>query len=75
MHRVNIILDDEAWLALQEIPKGARSKLIGESIKKLSETERREKAARRMDALRKRMPPVSSAELVSWIREDRQRKR
>jgi hypothetical protein len=73
VHRVNIILDDAAWLALQDIPKGERSKLVSKAIKQMSEIQRRQKAAQMMDQLGKKMPQVTTKQLVSWIRNDRQR--
>jgi len=73
VHRVNIILDDNAWLALQDIPKGERSKLVSKAIKQMAEIERRQKAAQLMDQLSKKMPPVTTKQLVSWLRKDRAR--
>lgn len=72
-HRINVILDSDAWDALQAVPRGERSKLICEAIKKHAEIERRAKAVRQMDAVRRRLPSVSTRELVSWIKEDRKR--
>jgi hypothetical protein len=73
-HRVNVILDETAWVALQEVPKGERSKLISGAIKSLVEAKRKVMAAGRMDKLRQGLPKVSSREIAQWIREDRNRR-
>lgn len=73
VHRVNIVLDDSAWLALQEVPRGERSKLISNAIKQMAEIQRRQKAALTMDQLGKKMPLVTTKELVFWLRKDRER--
>jgi hypothetical protein len=73
-HRVNILLDDGAWLAFQEIPRGERSKLVSRAIVKMVEAERRATAAELMDQVRRRIrKKTSNAELLSWISEDRNR--
>lgn len=71
--RINVILDEAAWLALQEVPKGERSKLISAAIKQLVESRRRTVAAQTMDVLRKDMPMVAEEDIVSWLRTDRTR--
>lgn len=72
-HRINVILDDSAWSALQEIPAGERSKLISRAIEEKVSAIRRLRAAQKMDEFRKELPAVSEAELVSWLRSDRNR--
>ena len=75
MHRVNILFDDNAWAALQEIPRGERSKMVSQAVAKMAELERKIKAAEKMDALRKTLSKkTSTAQIVKWIREDRNRK-
>jgi hypothetical protein len=73
MHRVNFILDDKAWTALQEIPKGQRSKVIGSAIEKMATRSLRIKAAKRMDAIAKTLPETSTKQIVQRLREDRSR--
>jgi replication-associated recombination protein RarA len=74
MHRVNVLLDDNAWSALQEIPRGERSKAVSKAIIKMASVERKIKAAKAMDVLRQAVPHLtSSAEISNWIREDRNR--
>lgn len=73
VYRVNVVLDEGAWLALQELPRGERSKLISQAVKAIAESRRRLQAAHKMDQLRAKLPPVSTDDLVSWIRADRKR--
>lgn len=71
-HRVNIILSDTTWEALQGLPKGERSRFIEVAVIKELELRRRREAGRKMDALRERMKPVSGCS-EEWMREDRER--
>ncbi len=71
-HRVNVILSDTTWQALQSLPKGERSRFIEGALMKELELRRRHEAGRKMDALRLRMKPVSGCS-EEWIREDRER--
>lgn len=73
LHRVNVMMDDEAWKALQRVPRGRRSRFVNAAIQDRVRREKRREAAARMDALRKRLPAVGTAEIVRWIREDRER--
>jgi hypothetical protein len=74
MHRVNIILNDSAWAALQEIPRGERSKVVSSAIEKMASLTAKVKAAKKMDILRQKLSKVSSTtEISNWIREDRRR--
>ena len=69
-HRVNLILQDEVWDALQAVPKGERSALVNEALTHWMELRRRREAAAELDRLRGSLAPVAgSAE--AWIREDR----
>lgn len=70
MHRVNFLLDDKAWKALQTIPKGERSKVIGSALEAAARIE----ACRKMDEIGKIVPPISAAKIVKQIRKDRSRK-
>jgi len=74
MHRINVILDDNAWKTLQEIPRGERSKMVSKAIVKMADLERKIKAAKLMDSLRMRTPKTyTSAQVSAWVREDRKR--
>jgi predicted CopG family antitoxin len=70
--RVNIMVDDDTWKMLAKIPAGARSRAINEALRAWVVTRRRNDAARELDALRSRLPPASTAEVVQWIRDERQ---
>lgn len=71
-HRVNILLSDSTWSALQQIPKGERSRFVEQAVADNLLRKRRLEAAKRIDKTRKKMRPVAgSAE--KWIREDRDR--
>jgi hypothetical protein len=49
------------------------SQFIRESIQKKVEEQRLKEASAKLDEIRTRSKPVSTDELVSWIREDRER--
>ena len=70
-HRVNVMLDDEAWAALQKIERGQRSRFVSEAVKQAALLRRRQRAVREIDALRAQIVhPGGSAE--QWVREDRE---
>jgi len=69
-HRVNVMLDDEAWEALQEIEHGRRSRFVSEAVKKAAVMRRRRRAMEKIDAIREGLVhPPGTAE--QWVREDR----
>lgn len=70
--RINVMIDDDTWRVLGRIPAGARSRAINEALRAWVERRRRRDAVRELDALRERLPVVSTAEVVRWIREDRE---
>lgn len=72
-HRVNVMIDDEIWKEFQKVPSGERSRVVNRAIADWIKNRRRRSAARSMDALRAAMPAVSSSEIVTWLREDRER--
>ena len=67
-HRINVIVHDDMWRFLRKIPQGERSRTINWAHKR-----RRLDAATEMDRLRSEQvtQPVTTAEIVRWIREDR----
>ena len=73
--RVNIVMDDDAWCVIERLPHGARSRAVNAAIREWSGASARQDAAGRMDALRARLPPVATDQVVRWIREDRERQR
>lgn len=72
-HRVNVMLEDDVWKILQKIPRGERSKMINLAVLSTIRSRQRKEACKRMDALAATLPAVSMAEIVSWLREDRER--
>lgn len=70
-HRINIMLDDENWKRLQEIPAGERSRLINESLSQELLRRQRLAAIERMDQLRAMGTHcgLSSEELIRQDRE------
>lgn len=72
--RVNIMMDDDAWRVIEQLPKGARSRAVNSAIREWSGASVRRDAAARMDALRARLPRVATDDVVRWIREERERR-
>ena len=73
-HRINVVVEDDIWGLLQRIPQGDRSRTINVALREWAQQRRRLDAAAEMDRLRRdpAMPAVSTAEVVRWIREDRE---
>ena len=57
-HRVNFVLKDEIWDALQTVPKGERSAVVNEALARWIELRRRREAASEIDHLRGSLSPV-----------------
>lgn len=74
-HRVNIMLDDHIWKELKQVPAGDRSRVVNAAIFDWLKTRQRISIAGKMDALRARIPTVSSREITDWLRVDRERTR
>lgn len=73
-HRLNIILNDEVWKSLQQLPKGTRSRYISEAVAERLRRERRREAAREMDELRENLPPLGdTVDIAEMLRKDRAR--
>ena len=72
-HRINVIVHDDMWRFLRKIPQGERSRTINLALREWAHKRRRLDAAMEMDRLRSEQatPPVTTAEVVRWIREDR----
>lgn len=71
-HRINIMVDDDTWAFLTRVPAAKRTRVINDALREWSARYPREDAVREMDALSGRLPHVSAAEVVRWIREDRE---
>jgi len=74
-HRINILIDDGVWAELKGVPRKERGQVINRALREWFQARRRVAAARRMDQLRDRMAPVSTDEIVGWVRSDRERSR
>jgi len=72
-HRLNIMLDDEVWGVLEKTPRGERSRIINAALEQWFRQKNRNEAVRKMEELRGGLPPVSTEEIVSWLRVDRER--
>ena len=73
-HRINVIVHDDVWRILREVPQGDRSRTINAALREWARRHRRFDAAKEMDRLRS-VPDarsVSTAEIVRWIREERE---
>lgn len=68
MHRVNVMLKDETWSALQSLPKGERSQFVNEALLLSFNLRRRQLAALRLAQLRSGMTPVQ-VNLTDVVRE------
>ena len=73
-HRINIIVNDDIWGFLKEIPQGERSRTINQALREWARRRRRLDAAAEMDRLRRdtQAQSVTSEEIVRWIREERE---
>ena len=69
--RINIMIDDDTWRILGKIPAGARSRAVNEALRAWVKRRRRIDATQELDALRASLPAVTTAEIVQWIRSDR----
>ena len=74
-HRINIIVNDDVWGFLKEIPQGERSRTINRALREWVHRRRRFDAVEEMDRLRSDADAnsITSAEIVRWIREERER--
>lgn len=69
-HRVNVLLDDEVWSALSNLPRGERSRAVNQALLSWFEAQQRRSAAARLKARRRDLQPLSGAS-EDWVREDR----
>jgi hypothetical protein len=70
--RINAMIDDDTWDLLQKIPSGERSRTINDALRLWAKRRRRRDAIVEMNALHTELPNVSTAEVVRWVREDRE---
>ena len=72
-HRINVMVHDDVWRFLEKIPQGERSRTINLALREWARRVCRRDAVAEMDRLRDdpMAQPVTTAEIVHWIREDR----
>lgn len=72
-HRINVIVHDDVWSFLRDIPQGQRSRTINDALRAWVQRRRRADAIADMDRLRNAAgtTAVTTEEIVRWIREDR----
>jgi hypothetical protein len=70
--RINVILDDEVWESLSQLPKGERSRLINNAIARELLHQQRRRAMEEMDRLRK-TPRLTKETAEELVRRDRER--
>lgn len=71
-HRVNIVVQDDIWALLERIPPGERSRTINAALREWAQRRGRLDAVAGLDRLqRDATKGVTTAEIVRWIREDR----
>ena len=71
-HRVNIVVQDDIWALLKRIPPGDRSRTINAALREWAQRRGRLDAVAELDRLqRDATKGVTTAEIVRWIREDR----
>ena len=69
-HRVNVLLDDDVWEHLREVPPGERSRIVNQAISETVLRRKREEAFASIEELRKTMPPMPGT-AEQWVREER----
>lgn len=72
-HLINVVVQDDIWGLLQRVPQGERSRTIDLALREWAQKRRRLDAAAEMDRLRQdsAATPITTEEIVRWIREDR----
>lgn len=72
--KVNVVLDDDVKADLEQlVESGKRSRVINTALRRELLALRRDRAAHRLDALRRGTKPVSTETLVRELRRDRGR--
>ena len=72
--KVNVVLDDDVKADLDRlVDSGMRSRVVNRALRKEILAIRRERASARLDELRRRTKPISTAAVVARIRRDRGR--
>lgn len=69
------MIDDETWRLLGKVPSGERSRTVNEALQQWAKRRRRRDAVTEIKALRGALAGVVTADVVRWVREDRERDR
>jgi hypothetical protein len=69
-HRINVILDDEVWEQLKEVPQGECSRVINQALQESLLKRRRQQAFARVLELAKTLEPLPGG-AEAWVRADR----
>ena len=74
-HRINIMVNDDVWGFLKEVPQGERSRTVNPALREEVHRRRRLDAATEMDRLRSdaEATSITSTQVVRWMREERTR--
>lgn len=73
-HRVNIMLEEQVWQSLQEIPEGERNQFISMAIKERLLNIKRRSVAKKMDQIRERLKFMdNNIDAIEVLRQDRMR--
>ena len=73
-HRVSIVMEDEAWDVLAKMPRKERGRAVSAAILEWARLRKRRDAVAGMGAMRATLPPVSTDDVVRWLRQDRERR-
>ena len=70
-HRVNVMLDNQAWEIISSIPRGRRSRFISRAVVEAATLENRRRTAEQLAALREQMapPPASAEDMIRELRD------
>jgi len=72
--RVNIMVDEQLWQSLQQIPRGERSQFINVAIGERLLFLKRKSAAKKMDQIREHLSPMNiEMDVMELLRQDRMR--
>lgn len=71
-HRINVLIDDQRWEDLRQIPKGERSRLINESLAERLKQKKRERLLEEMQATAGSAKPAGE-DAVTLVRRQRYR--
>ena len=71
-HRINVLIDDQLWDDLRQIPKGERSRFINESLAERLKQKKRERLLEEMQSAARSAKPAGE-DAVTLLRRERYR--